>query len=117
MGFEWRLRRGEPATARIELVARTVQSDEVDIQRTMSVFCHAVGRGAADVWADCFTEDGIYRVRHANGVLRETAGHCALNEYSAGHEGPPEVCLKHMTMATVIDVDGDSATAIAMFAV
>lgn len=88
---------------------------EVDIQRTMAVYCHAMDYGEPEVWAQCFTEDGVYRARFPSGETREIAGRSALAAYAAAHEGPPKKYPKHMSWAPVIDIDGESAVATGMF--
>ena len=90
---------------------------EVDILRTMSVYCHAMDYGEPDVWAACFTEDGIYRGRFPNGETREVVGREALAKYARAHEGPPKRYPKHMSWAPVLDIDGDTAVGTGMFTI
>jgi hypothetical protein len=97
--------------------ARRIQCAEVDILRTMAVYCHAMDYGEAEVWAECFTEDGVYRATFPNGDSREVVGRRALAAYAGAHEGPPKKYPKHMSWAHVIEIDGASATATGMFVV
>jgi hypothetical protein len=88
---------------------------EVDIQRTMSVYCHAIDYGEPEVWAACFTEEGVYRARFPNGETREVRGRESLVAYAGAHLGPPARYPKHMSWAPVLDIDGDTATGTGMF--
>ncbi len=88
---------------------------EADILRTMAVYCHAIDYSRPEIWAQCFTEDGVYRACFPNGDTREIAGRSALAAYAAAHEGPPKKYPKHMNWAPVIDIVGESAIATGMF--
>jgi len=112
MTFELHVERR--ATAR-DSAADNARMAEVDIMRTMAVYCHAMDYSQPEVWAQCFTDDGVYRARFPNGDLREIAGRAALMAYAAAHEGPPKKYPKHMSWAPVIDINGDTAVATGMF--
>jgi len=90
--------------------------DEAAILRVMNLYCHAIDYGPPELWADCFTEDGIY-VGKVKGRTRQTIGREALIAYAAAHEVAPVRYVKHMLWAPVIDIDGDHAVATGMFAV
>lgn len=114
MDFELRLERRGTSTP--EALDRA-RSSEVDILRTMSVYCLAMDYGRPDVWAACFTEDGIYRASFPNGDTREVVGRDALAKYARGHVGPPARYPKHLSWAPVLDIDGDRAVGIGMFTI
>jgi hypothetical protein len=113
MTYDLRLRRDTTDSAgRARLLI-----DESDVLRTMNVYCHAMDYGHPEIWADCFTEDGMYAANMADGTHREIVGRAALAAYAGAHQGPPVKYPKHMYWAPVIDFDGDHARATAMFAV
>jgi hypothetical protein len=114
MDFDLHVER--PGIASAEALDRA-RAAEIDIQRTMSVYCLAMDYGQPDVWAACFTEDGIYRARFPNGDTREVIGREALAKYARGHEGPPKRYPKHMSWAPVLDIDGDRAVGIGLFTI
>jgi hypothetical protein len=114
MDFELRVERGGITTA--EELDR-VRAAEIDILRTMSVYLHAMDYSKPDVWATCFTEQGIYRARFPNGDTREIVGREALTKYAAAHVGPPTRYPKHLSWAPVLDVRGDTAVGTGMFAI
>lgn len=97
--------------------ATDVLQAEADILRTMSVYCHAIDHGEAEVWAQCFAENGIYRVRYPGGKEREVVGREELTAYARAHESPPMKFPKHVSWAPVIDVEGRRAKARGMFAI
>lgn len=113
MGFELHVERRGVATSELD----RVRLAEIDILRTMSVYCHAMDYGQPDAWAACFTEDGVYRAIFPNGDTREIAGRDALAAYARAHEGPPKRYPKHMSWAPVLEIDGDRATGTGMFMV
>lgn len=90
--------------------------DESAILRVMNLYCHAIDYGPAELWADCFADDGVY-VGKLKGRTRQTIGREALTAYAAAHAMPPVRYVKHMLWAPVIDIDGDHAVATGMFAV
>jgi uncharacterized protein (TIGR02246 family) len=65
-------------------------------------YCWNVDTGAADDWADCFTEDGEFIV----GVGDPLVGREALLAFA---RSLPSGVLHHMVMNEAIDVDGDAA--------
>ena len=113
MNFDLRVQRGTTDLA----VREKVLIDEADVLRTMNVYCHAMDYGHPEIWAECFTEDGMYAANMADGTRREIVGRAALAAYAGAHQGPPVRYPKHMYWAPVIDFDGDHAKATAMFAV
>lgn len=112
MGFELRVERRGTAEA-----MDRARLAEVDILRTMAVYCHAMDYGEPDVWAACFTEDGVYRARFPNGDNREIKGREALATYARAHEGPPKRYPKHMSWAPVLEIDDDTAVGTGMFTI
>jgi hypothetical protein len=112
MSFELHVERRVPAD---DAEADRMRMAEVDIMRTMAVYCHAMDYSQPDAWAQCFTVDGVYRARFPNGDVREIAGRASLKAYASAHEGPPKKYPKHMSWAPVIDINGDSAVATGMF--
>ena len=113
MNFDLRLRRPTADSAE----RARVLLDEADVLRTMNVYCHAMDYGHPQVWAECFTEEGMYAARMPDGARREIVGRAALAAYAGAHQGPPVKYPKHMYWAPVIDFDGEHAKATAMFAV
>jgi SnoaL-like domain len=91
--------------------------DEADVLRTMNVYCHAMDYGHPQLWAECFTEQGVYAANMPDGAHREIVGREALAAYAGAHQGAPVKFPKHMFWAPVIDFDGARAKATAMFAV
>lgn len=113
MTFELRLARSTTDSADR---ARVVL-DEADVLRTMNVYCHAMDYARPQIWAECFTEQGMYAANMPDGTHREVVGRQALAAYAGAHLGPPVKFPKHMYWAPVIDLDGARAKATAMFAV
>jgi uncharacterized protein (TIGR02246 family) len=66
-------------------------------------YCWNIDSGAADAWAECFSEDGEFVVEGGEPLL----GRGALRAFAASL---PSGALHHMVMNEAIDVDGDAAT-------
>lgn len=113
MGFELHVERRGVSEGELD----RVRLAEADILRTMSVYCHAMDYGQPEVWAQCFTEDGIYRARFPSGETREIKGREALANYARAHEGPPKRYPKHMSWAPVLEIHGDTAVGTGMFTI
>ena len=79
--------------------------DQDQIRRTLAEYCQLLDDGQFDQWADLFTED-------ARLVLlgKVTTGRDAIRDYMMGVQPDGSRGL-HMTANSVVDADGDSATA------
>jgi uncharacterized protein (TIGR02246 family) len=82
-----------------------VTEDRDPIRRTLAEYCQLLDDGRFDQWAELFTED-------ARLVLlgRVTTGRGAILDYMKGVQPDGSRGL-HMTANSVVDADGDSATA------
>ena len=85
-------------------------ADELAIRRTLAAYCQHLDDGDFGALAHQFTTDGsfAYGQQGANGRAELEAWFAANN--------PPERRGKHMTMNTIIDLEGDSAKAWSDFA-
>lgn len=79
------------------------------IRRLLAEYCYHVDDGDVVSLLDCFTADAEFVF---NG--RGRAGHERLSKFFAA-TGAPEMRGKHMLANTVIDIDGDGATATSDF--
>lgn len=80
-------------------------SDEAAIRRLLAEYCHAYDDGRADDFACLFTKDAQFRVMGVTHSGRE-----AIRENIGGWKpGTPHG--QHVTYNTVLDIEGDSATA------
>ena len=79
--------------------------DQDQIRRTLAEYCQLLDDGRFEQWADLFTED-------ARLVLlgRVTTGRDAIRDYMMGVQPDGSRGL-HMTANSLVDADGDSATA------
>lgn len=119
MDFRLRLERAQNRQPLDQEMGTRIHFEECEILRTMNIYCHAMDYGLPDVWAQCFTEDGVYQVKLPGGGKREIIGRTALAAYASTHEGPPQKYTKHMFWAPVVEFASDvsTASASAMFAI
>lgn len=79
-------------------------SDEADIIRLISEYCHAIDDGRIEDWLDLFTADGSFEMLGTTRTGREEIRAFASGVGTAG-------ALRHFAANPEIDVDGDTATA------
>jgi uncharacterized protein (TIGR02246 family) len=79
--------------------------DEDQIRRTLSEYSQRFDDGQFDEWADLFTEDAQLVVTGQVTEGRAAIRHYMVTVQSAGSRG------MHVTTNSLVDVDGDSATA------
>jgi 3-phenylpropionate/cinnamic acid dioxygenase small subunit len=80
--------------------------DDVDqIRRTLASYCHHCDDGRFDEWQELFTDDATFLV-----MGRRHQGRPAIRAFIEAGQ-PPERRGKHVCANSVIDVNGDTATA------
>lgn len=88
---------------------RTALHDELAIRRTLAIYCHRCDDGDFAELVDQFTTDGSFAY-----LGEEVTGHEQLRAWFESKQ-PPDRRGKHLTMNTVVDVDGDRAHAVSDF--
>lgn len=81
------------------------ESDDAAIRRLLATYCHAYDDGRTDDFAALFTQDAQFTVM---GVTH--SGRAAIRE-NIGAWKPGTPPGQHVTYNTVLDIDGDTATA------
>jgi len=91
---------------------RLMQTPEEEIRRTLARYAHRHDGRDAEGYADLFTSDGSFA-----GANAEHRGRAAVRAFIAKHyqTQPANRRTKHLCGNSLIDVDGDSATAITDF--
>ena len=85
----------------------TGTEDKLAIQELMARYNFSLNFGDIEAWVDCFTEDGIFECPF--GTFK---GQDALRQYIFERtEERREYPLRHMVTNTIIDVQGDRASA------
>ena len=81
--------------------------DELGVRRTLAAYCHLCDDGAFDELVALFTSDAalIYGERRARGPEE-------IHAFFSERQAIPEERGKHLTMNTVVDVQGDRARAL-----
>jgi uncharacterized protein (TIGR02246 family) len=79
--------------------------DEDQVGRTLSRYCQYLDDGDFDRWIELFTDDAAL---HFAG--RTSEGRVAIRAFMEKVQ-PPEGRGKHITANSLVDVDGDGATA------
>lgn len=96
---------GGPAAA--ESSARdALVRDELAIRRTLALYCHHVDDGRFADLVDLFAPDGSF-VREQT----TSTGRAELLRFFEERQGQVEQRGRHMTLNTVVDLDGDTARA------
>jgi 3-phenylpropionate/cinnamic acid dioxygenase small subunit len=87
-------------------------ADTEGIQRTLTEYCHLLDDFRLDEWAQLFTEDAKFAPNNTIGEPWEwIEGRQAIRAW-IGRQFPDDSQLgKHLTLNTLIDRDGDTATA------
>jgi hypothetical protein len=80
-------------------------ADELAIRRTLAVYCQLCDDGDFAGLADQFAPDGAFVI----GGTVATGRAAVVAWFETNH--PPRRRGKHLTMNTIVDVTGDSATA------
>jgi hypothetical protein len=88
---------------------RTALHDELAIRRTLAIYCHRCDDGDFAELVDQFTTDGSFAY-----LGEEVTGHEQLRAWFESKQ-PPDRRGKHLTMNTVVDIDGDRAHAVSDF--
>ncbi|MBU3738631.1 MAG: nuclear transport factor 2 family protein [Rhodoferax sp.] len=86
--------------------------DEKAILDTLYAYGHHLDEGLEDAWIDCWTEDAVLDWP-GRAFMR---GHAELRAGFRAHSHAPEMYHKHLVIAPRIALQGDTATAISMFA-
>jgi len=109
--------RGRQRTELERQVARL--EAERAILRTLYAYGQAIDYGDEATWVDLFTADGVFdaRGRVPSDVTRVTSGRAALAAFAAGFSRPPAGWHKHLVVEPLIEVEGDSASALSYLAV
>ncbi len=81
-------------------------SDEEGVRRTLALYCQLCDDGRFDEWADLYTENATFSV-----LGRTHEGQAAIKGFIEKAQGP-EQRGKHVCANPLIDVDGDTATAV-----
>jgi uncharacterized protein (TIGR02246 family) len=79
--------------------------DEDQVRRTLSRYCQYLDDGDFDRWIELFSDDAVL---HFAG--RSSEGRAAIRAFMETVQ-PPEGRGKHITANSLVDVDGDGATA------
>jgi hypothetical protein len=84
--------------------------DELGIRRTLAAYCHLCDDGAVDELVALFTPDGavIYGEQ-------QSCGPEAIHAFFYKRQAMPEQRGKHLTMNTVVDIEGNRARALSDF--
>lgn len=80
----------------------TATEDRDAIRDLYARYCWHIDTGAADEWADCFTDDGEFLVEGGEPLV----GREALRAFAASLTTGG---LHHMVLNEAIDIDGDAA--------
>jgi 3-phenylpropionate/cinnamic acid dioxygenase small subunit len=83
-------------------------SDFEGVRRTIAQYCHLVDDARWDEWTQLFTADATFSV-----LGRTMKGHEELKTFISASLYPG--AGKHVTVNTVIDVDGDEARSVSDF--
>lgn len=79
---------------------------------TLYRYGHSIDYGLEEDWVDCFTEDGVFDVRHS-GTESEShryQGRVALAEFVSRHTRAPDRYHKHILVEPVVEISGDRAS-------
>lgn len=82
---------------------------EAGIRRTLARYCQTCDDGRFEEFAACFTDDAVMTA-----LGNEVKGRAAIQAWMA-KAMPPERRGRHVTVNSVIDVSGDTATATSDF--
>jgi uncharacterized protein (TIGR02246 family) len=83
----------------------SVREDEDHVRRTLAEYSRFFDDGRVDEWADLFTEDARFVVSGQVTEGRDAIGKYMTTVHSTGGRG------LHVTTNTLVDVDGETATA------
>ncbi len=83
-----------------------MSSDHEAIRTTLARYCQLCDDGCFDEWGELFTEGSTF---HVMGRVYE--GREAIKAFISGAQ-PPDLRGKHVTANTLIELDGDKATAL-----
>ena len=86
--------------------------DEQSILDTLYAYGHGLDYGQEDAWIDCWTEDAVLDWP-GRAFMR---GHDELRAGFRAHSHAPAMYHKHVVMAPLISINGDTATVHSMFA-
>jgi ketosteroid isomerase-like protein len=84
--------------------------DELEIRRTLAEYCHLCDDGDFDGLLALFAPDAVL----VHGTV-QASGHAEIRAFFVERQGRPEQRGKHLTVNTVVDVDGDHAEALSDF--
>ena len=87
----------------------TALHDELAIRRTLALYCHRCDDGDFAELVDQFTTDGSFAY-----LGEVVTGREQLRAWFESKQ-PPDRRGKHLTMNTVVDIDGDRAHAVSDF--
>jgi ketosteroid isomerase-like protein len=85
-------------------------ADELEIRRTLAEYCHRCDDGDFEGLVALFASDAVL----VHGNVR-ASGHAEVRDFFVERQGLPVQRGKHLTMNTVVDVDGDHARALSDF--
>jgi 3-phenylpropionate/cinnamic acid dioxygenase small subunit len=83
----------------------SANDDIEEIRRTLARYCHLCDDGRFEEWGELFADDASFSV-----MGRHHEGRSAIRAFIEAGQ-PPERRGKHVCANSVIDVDGDTATA------
>lgn len=86
--------------------------DEKAILDTLYAYGHGIDYGLEDAWIDCWTEDAVLDWP-GRAFMR---GHAELRAGFRAHSHAPTMFHKHVVVAPLISIQGDTATVQSMFA-
>jgi 3-phenylpropionate/cinnamic acid dioxygenase small subunit len=81
-------------------------SDEEGVKRTLALYCHLCDDGRFDEWAELYAPDATFTV-----MGRTHEGPAAIKAFIENAQ-PPERRGKHVCANPLVDIDGDTATAV-----
>ena len=83
---------------------------EAGVRRTLALYCHTVDDGHFDEFESCWDADAVVRVQG-----QELTGRAAIRAWIEAAM-PLERRGRHLTFNTLVDGEGDAATAVSDFA-
>ena len=86
--------------------------DEKAILETLYAYGHHLDYGLEDAWIDCWTEDAVLDLP-GRAFMR---GHAELRAGFRAHSHAPSMYHKHVVIAPMVTLNGDTATVSSMFA-